>query len=140
MRSTRVLFALTAANLVLLAGLAVQSLSRPARAQEAGQGAADVPAVIRARALEIVDDQGRVRALLAVMPPATVDGKDYPETVLLRLIDPQAGPVVKLTAAENGSALGLSDSGEGGVQLFGRDEGSVVRVVSKKGEKRELVP
>lgn len=139
MRSTRVLFTLTVANLILLAGLAIQSLSRSAQAEETA--AADgVPTVLRGRSLEIVDDQGRVRAFLAVMPPSTVDGKDYPETVLLRLIDPQAGPVVKLTAAVNGSALSLSDSGDGGVQLFGRDEGSVVRVSNKDGERRELAP
>lgn len=139
MQSSRWLAVLTSLNLVLLAGLALEALSRPARAQDKAE-ADDAPAVLRARSLEIVDDQGRVRALLAVMPPATVDGKDCPETVLLRLIDPTAGPVVKLTAAANGSALGLSDSGDGGVQLFGRDEGSVVRVVSKEGERRELTP
>jgi hypothetical protein len=140
MRSQKTALALSAINGILLVGLAVHHGAGPAAAQSSAHQEAAVPAVLRARSLEIVDDQGRVRAFLAVMPPATVDGKDYPETVLLRLIDPTAGPVVKLTAAANGYALGLSDSGEGGVQLFGRDEGSVVRVVSKAGEQRELAP
>ena len=74
------------------------------------------------------------------MPPTTVDGKDYPETVLLRLIDPTSGPVVKLTAASNGAALGLSDSAEGGVRLFAREEGSRVEVANRDGEPKVIEP
>lgn len=96
--------------------------------------------VLRGRSLEIVDEQGRVRAMLAVMPPVTVDGKAYPETVLLRLIDPKSGPVVKLTAAENGSALGLSDDAEGGVQIYARDTGSYVKVIDNEGREKVMQP
>ena len=98
--------------------------------------------VLRGRALEIVDDQGRVRASILVHGPETVNGVRYPETVLLRLSDPAGGPVVKLTAAANGSALGLSDglSGNGGVQLYARDTASFVRVVDKSGRSQMLKP
>lgn len=98
--------------------------------------------VLRGRALEIVDDQGRVRANILVHGPETVNGVTYPETVLLRLSDPTGGPVVKLTAAANGSALGLSDglSGNGGVQLYARDTASFVRVVDKSGHTQLLKP
>jgi hypothetical protein len=144
MKSYKTAIVLSALNAVLLAALVAQHAVRPAVAQEAAAGAdaaaAAVPEVLRARSLEIVDEQGRVRALLAVMPAATVEGKPYPETVLLRLIDPVNGPVVKLTAAINGSALGLSDDAEGGVQLFGRDTGSFVRVTGKDGATRTLEP
>ena len=101
------------------------------------------PRVLRARALEIVDDQGRLRANILVHGPETVNGVRYPETVLFRLIDPAGGPVVKLTAAANGSALGLSDGlngGNGGVQLYARDTASFVRIVDKSGRTQMLKP
>ena len=81
MRLHKVLIVMTAANLVLLAWLLSQ-LS-PAQAQ------ATAP-IVRAQALEIVDQQGRVRASLNIQPASRHDGQHYPETVLLRLIDPTA--------------------------------------------------
>ena len=75
---------LTAANLVILGYQLVPK--EPATAQGA------LP-VLRGRALEIVDEQGQIRASIAVYPPTTVDGKQYPETVLLRLRDPKLGPM-----------------------------------------------
>lgn len=99
-----------------------------------------VEPVVRARALEIVDSQGRIRASITVQPATTVDGKSYPETVLLRLTDPASGPVVKLTAATNGSALTLSDDRDGGVQLFARDTASFVRIVARDGRTTVVRP
>lgn len=94
---------LTAVNLVLLLVLVGQV--RPTMAQEG------VAPVLRGRALEIVDAQGRVRASIVVHPadPTVTkpDGKPYPETVMLRLIDPQGRPEVKLGASEQGAGLGL---------------------------------
>ena len=60
--------------------------------------------VLRGRALEIVDDQGRVRATISVVPatPATATAKAYPKTVILRLIDAHGRPGVKVTASANG--------------------------------------
>jgi hypothetical protein len=124
---------------VVLAIVLIASLFRSTEAQD-GRPPGDAVPVLRTRSLEIVDNQGRVRALLAVQPPATVDGRDYPETVLLRLVDPGAGPLVKLTAAANGSALSLSDDAEGGVQLYARNTGSFVRVLSKDGKEAVLKP
>lgn len=100
------------------------------------------PPVLRGRALEIVDSRGRVRANILVHGPETVNGVTYPESVLFRLIDPVGGPVVKLTAAANGSALGLSDglTGNGGVQLYARDTASFVRVVDRSGRAQLLKP
>ena len=98
--------------------------------------------VLRGRALEIVDDQGRIRANILVHGPETVNGITYPETVLLRMSDPTGGPVVKLTAAANGAALGLSDglTGNGGVQLYARDTASFVRIVGRSGRTQILRP
>lgn len=139
MRIERIAVVLTVVNLVLLVYLLGQA-SPTAQAEDQGTKPAAVAPVLRAKGLEIVDDQGRVRALLAVMPPARVDGKDYPETVLLRLIDPQSGPVVKLTAAKNGSALLLSDDADGGFQVLARDSGNTLKVMDRSGQAQLIEP
>lgn len=96
--------------------------------------------VLRGSALEIVDDRGRVRASITIHGPTTVDGAEYPETVLLRLTDPTIGPAVKITASPNGSALGLSDDAEGGIHLYARDTSSIIRIVGKNGSQRTIKP
>lgn len=98
------------------------------------------PSVLRGSALEIVDVQGRVRASISVEPAVTMDGRDFPETVLLRLTDPANGPVVKLTASGEGSALGLSDYADGGIQLLAKARGNLVRVVDREGREQVLQP
>ena len=107
-----------------------------------GTAAAKEPeGVLRARGLQIVDEQGRVRASITLEPPTVVDGRQYPETVLLRLTDPQSGPVVKLTAAADGSALGLSsDSNGGGVRAFAKRSDSFVEVKGTDGQVRIIKP
>lgn len=131
MKTQRIAIVVTIINLALTIFL----LSQFRRAQ-----ADQITPVLRGRALEIVDAQGRVRASISVEKPVTVDSKFYPETVLLRLADPKNGPVVKLTASENGSALGLSDDADGGVHLSARDTGSFVTVTDKKGREQTLKP
>jgi hypothetical protein len=101
MKPPRLLHVLTALNLALLAFLAVR-----ARAVEAGPE----PGVLRGKGLEIVDDQGRVRASIQVAPPdASVRMPDgsagHPETVILRLITADGKPRVKLTTSDTGSGL-----------------------------------
>lgn len=106
-------------------------------------GTQDVPGVLRARSLEIVDGQGRIRAQILVHGPETVRGVTYPETVLFRMADPHAGPIIKMTAAANGAALGQSDGingGNGGVSLYARDTASFVRVVAKTGHTQIIKP
>ena len=131
MKTQRLALALTAVNLVL----AVFLVSQIYRTQ-----AHEVAPVLRGRALEIVDDQGRIRANILVHGPETVNGKLYPETVLFRMTDPKSGPVVKLTASVKGSALGLSDDEDAGVSLYAKDTGSFVKVVDKKGREQILKP
>lgn len=133
MKLTRLEIGLTVMNAALLL-IVADGQVKPAGA------APQVPAVLRARALEIVDEQGRLRANILVGGPDTVNGVRYPETVLFRLIDPTSGPVVKLTAAANGAALGLSDGRQGGVQLYARDTASFVSVVDKSGRLTVLKP
>jgi len=97
MNVQRLLVALTVANFVLLAFLLAQTQAT---------GAETAP-VLRGRALEIVDERGRVRAGIQVLPAqvSKADGKAYAETVILRLIDPNGRPPVKLTASTDGAAL-----------------------------------
>jgi hypothetical protein len=131
MKTQRLALALTAVNLLLALFLVSQIYRTQAN---------EVAPVLRGRALEIVDDQGRIRANILVHGPETVNGKVYPETVLFRMADPKSGPVVKLTASAKGSALGLSDDEDAGVSLYAKDTGSFVKVVDKKGREQILKP
>lgn len=133
MKTQRVLIGLTMLNLLLLVFLLAQ-LRRA--------GAQDVAPVIRARALEIIDAQGRTRAEILVHGPETVNSITYPEAVLFRLSDPKGGPVVKLTATQDGAALGLTDGLQvGTVQLYSRaDKGNYVRVVNRNGHEQVIKP
>jgi len=107
--------------------------------------AATTPAVLRARALELVDDHGRIRADIKVLPAQTVsrmeDGStQYPETVLLRLINSKNGPDVKLAATEDGAALSLGgDSGY--VQILSRGANPpFIKIVNKDGRQQTIQP
>ena len=99
--TTRLLVALTAANMVMLSATALMT-TRTARAQGADEER--VQPVIRTRGLQIVDDQGRVRAAIAVLPASTSpQGDRSPEMVLLRLITERGRPSVKISASEEAS-------------------------------------
>jgi hypothetical protein len=94
----------------------------------------EVTPVLRARALEIVDDSGRVRAAIHV----------YDRSVVLNMGGPTGGPGVKLVGGANGSGLGLS-SGERlpngrsvGIELHADDARIVVR--DKAGRERLFTP
>jgi hypothetical protein len=139
MRAQKLAIALTVVNLMLLVGLVAERV-QPAVAEEVKPATQEVLPMLRTRGLEIVDQQNRVRALLAVMPPSTVDGKAYPESVLLRLIDPKSGPVVKISAAPDGSGMYLSDDSDRGVMLQMRDGNAFVKATNKAGQEAVLKP
>jgi len=139
MRVQRLAIVLTVINLLLLVGLIVER-AQPAAAVEAKPAAQDVAPMLRARALEIVDAHNRVRAQLAVMPPSTVDGKIYQESVLLRLIDPKSGPVVKISAAPEGAGMFLSDESDRGVLIQMRNGDAFVKATNKTGQEAVLKP
>ena len=132
MKIQRFAIALTLINLALLTLLVAQHHSAEAQ---------NVAPVLRGRALEIVDGQGRVRASITVEPPVTMNSRTYPETVLLRLTDPKNGPVVKITATEEGSAIGLSDDADGGVEVSStKRKGNFLKVVSREGREQVIKP
>ena len=131
----RLTILLTAVNLILLAFVLAQL--RPANAQ-------GVAPVLRGRALEIVDDQGRVRAEVKVLPAQPTlkmpDGTTgYPETVQLRLISSEGGPHVKLATTEDGAALVLGGE-KGYTQLLSRGTDPFIKIVTKDGRERTIKP
>ena len=136
MKTPRSLVALTLVNLVLLL-LTLAQQFRPAFAQ------GDVP-VLRGRALEIVDAQGRVRASIDVLPPSkATNGEDQAETVLLRLITERGRPSVKLESSEPIS--GLSFAGPTGTKdtyviLQSKGTISSLKLRNEDGREQVLAP
>jgi hypothetical protein len=100
MKTQRLLVVLTLVNLGLL--VFTLALIRPAVT------GGDSP-VLRGRALEIVDDRGRVRASISVLPAGTQqNGETSAETVLLRLITERGRPSVKVGASEQAAGVSLA--------------------------------
>ena len=132
MKTQRLLVVLTVLNFVLLAFLLPQT-----RIHIGSQGVriwTNVDeSVLRGRALEIVDDQGRTRASINLH--LADQSAAYPETVVLRLVDPNGRPSVKLSTSERGGLLALvSEAQETYVQLSGRE-----LTVAKDG-RRQAIP
>src|ERR1700681_4246874 len=101
MKTQRLLIVLTAVNLGLLCYQIVQP-------RLAVASTVSSPGVLRGRSLEIVDERGRNRASIAVLPedPQVMwNGKPYTETTLLRLMSPDGRPNVRLGASRSGAAL-----------------------------------
>ena len=135
MKVQRLTIVLTVFNLMLFAFGVVQQ--HPATAQ-------GVAPVVRAHALEIVDDQGRVRAEIKVVPAQPTlklpDGTTgYPEAVQLRLLSSQNSPNVKLVTTEDGSGLVLGGE-KGHTQLLSRQEDPSIKIVTKAGRERTITP
>lgn len=123
MRLHRITLALTALNLaLLLTGLTYgQSAIRQ-----------DPAPLVRARALELVDDRDRVRARLNVES----DGE-----VVFRLLDQKGTIRVKLAAGEDGSGLLLANQAtEPGVHMLAKPAGTSLRLVNADGKELVLQP
>jgi hypothetical protein len=134
MKVQRIAIVLTVINLLLLVFILAQF--NPTNAQ----GGAPV---LRGRALEIVDNEGRVRASINVLPAGpsapVPDGKLYPETVLLRLIDPNGHPSVKLGGSVQGSGIFLGgDSDLTYVVLKAEGAESSLKLLSK-GRREQII-
>jgi hypothetical protein len=106
----------------------------------------ELPPVLRVRGLELVDDQGRVRALLKIFPAdpnvKMPDGTTgYPETVLLRLINSKGAPNVKISATEDGSGMSLGgDSNPTHMQFLARGTNTSLTLVNQDGRKQVIKP
>ena len=132
MKTQRLLAMLTVVNLGLLMFLLVRIKSAEARS---------AASVLRGGALEIVDDQVRVRASIQVLPATLQGGKTYPETVLLRLIDANGRPSVKPGASEQGAGLGLGgDSDPTYVVLKAEGTDTSLKLTNKDGRQQLIKP
>ena len=136
MNTRRLLFVLTGLNLVLLAF----SLGRSIGAAQ------DAAPVLRGRALEIVDDQGRIRASITILPAdpnvKMPDGtRGYPETVLLRLVNSKGRPTVKIAATERGAGQVLGgESDPTYVQILAEGGATSLKLSNKDGRVQTLAP
>ena len=136
MKNQRLLVVLTIFNLVLL----TYQLARPRIAL--GQEAAPV---LRGRALELVDDRGKVRAEIRVFPAdpkyKLPSGAPYPETVLLRLIDPNGRPSVKLASDVRGGGLYLGGAEDPTMaRLAAQGAGVELKLVNKDQQEKVVRP
>jgi hypothetical protein len=120
MRRDRLAFVLAIGNAALLVALLVQ-----------GRGAsAAAPDTVRARAIELVDERGRVRAQMNVEP----DGQ-----AVLRLRDATGEVRVKIGADAEGSGLLLLDGAtEPGVHMLAKRGGSTITLTGKDGQRRKV--
>ncbi len=135
MKVQRLSIVLTLVNLALLGFTLAQM--RPAVAQ-------DVAPVLRGRALQIVDDRGKVRASITVLPAsAQPNGETHPETVLLRLITERGRPSVKIGASEQGAGVALvgpTGTKETYVQLGAKGTVSSLRLKNEDGREQIVKP
>jgi hypothetical protein len=137
MKTQRLLIVLTVVNMAMLA----LSFARTDAA-----GTQTVAPVLRGRALEIVDEGGRVRASITVFPAdprvRMPDGTTgYPETVLLRLISSEGRPNVKIAAKENGAAMSLGGESDPTHVLVVAEGGSTsMKFTNKDGGEQLIKP
>jgi hypothetical protein len=134
MKIQRIAVGITVLNLILMTIFFAQF--RQANAKE--QSGFIAP-ILRGRALEITDSLGRVRASISLQPPVTLDGKQYPETILFRLISAEGKPVVKIAAEGNSGSMSLVNISDEGIIIKADNSGSVVKM-SYKGKERVLAP
>jgi hypothetical protein len=132
MKTQRLHVVLTIVNLGLLVFLLAQT-----RVHIGAQGVRvwtnSDESVLRGRALEIIDDQGRTRAAINLHPAD--QASSYPETAIFRLIDQNGRPSMKLSTSERGGALALVSDVEGTyVQLSGRG------ITATKDGRRQEIP
>jgi hypothetical protein len=120
MRIRRILVALLCANGLLLLGALLQGRTAVAQA---------VPPILRARAIELVDDRGVARAQLDVEPSGEV---------VFRLRDASGTIRVKIGASEDGSGLVLlDDATEPGIHALAKRAGTSVTVA--RGKQRHII-
>jgi hypothetical protein len=99
-----------------------------------------VPSVVRGGAFQLVDEQGRIRASLNVLPATTHDGETDPETVLLRLITERGRPVVKIGASEQSAGLSFAGpTGTTSTYVILQSKGTASSLTLKNEDGREQV-
>jgi hypothetical protein len=123
MGGRRFLIALTGTNALVLAGLLIHSNHLAAASDQE---------TVRARAIELVDQHGRVRAQLNV---------ESNGEAVFRLRDAKGEIRVKLGAGGDGSGLLLLDGAtEPAIHMLAKDSGTSVTLTSKGRQPRVIAP
>jgi len=129
---TKLAVALTLINAVVLA---VALGCGPMNAASASPGAGD--GILRGRGLQLVDREGRVRASISLL--AATD--DSTETVLVRLIDPDGRPSVKIGASERGGGISVCAArGSSCAVLDAEGDAPVLRLIAADEHQRVITP
>lgn len=124
MNTNRLAIALTVINFILL--IVVIAQSRMIANQT-------IPEVLRVRAFELVDENGRVRAQLNI---DETNGE-----VIFRLRDEKETIRVKLGASEEGSGLLLiNDLTEPGVHLMAKQDNTSLTLTDQSGAEQVIKP
>lgn len=124
MNTNRLAVALTVINLILL--IVVIAQSRMTANQT-------IPEVLRVRAFELIDENGRVRAQLNI---DETNGE-----VIFRLRDEKETIRVKLGASEEGSGLLLiNDLTEPGVHLLAKQDDTSLTLTDHSGAEQVIKP
>ena len=135
MKMQRLLIVLTLVNLGVLIFALAQI--RPAAAQA-------VTPLLRGRGLEIVDERGKVRASIQVLPASLQkNGELSAETVLFRLITEKGRPSVKIGASEEvagASFAGPSNTKDTYVILEAKGTASSLKLKNEDGREQVVKP
>lgn len=119
----RLVFGLIGINVVLGAALMLQGRRA---------SAASDPGVVRARAIELVDEKGRVRGQLNV---------ESSGEAVFRLRGPDGEIRVKLGAGGDGAGLLLLDGAtEPGIHMLAKSSGTSLTLASRGGQRRVITP
>ena len=89
---------------------------------QVASAASDAAPVLRGRSLEIVDEAGKVRASIKVHPAdpraRMPDGSPTSDSAVLRLINPDGRPGVKIASSEKEAGLAFIASQGNYIQVF----------------------
>ena len=119
--------ALTAINLVLLAGIGLMQIL-PAKAQDG---------ILRGSGLQIVDSAGRVRSSISVLPTAAGEA----ETVLFRLIAENGQPSVKISASTASAGLSFVGGDDASYVILDADGPETrLKMVEPEGREKMISP
>ncbi|CAN5332018.1 hypothetical protein BH11PSE2_BH11PSE2_22130 [soil metagenome] len=137
MKTQSLLVALTVVNAVMMTAILVRP--QPSVAESSNQ-------ILRGRGLQIVDEQGRVRASITHFPAdpnvKMPDGsKGYPETMLFRLIDSAGRPSIKIEASDDGGGLSMTEAkGNAYMNVIVKKGSPTMKLVSGAGRENVVTP
>ena len=120
------------ARLLSFGALAIALCLLVAKAAAPGPGDPDAPPVLRVQKIELVDEQGVVRARL---------NTESNGEVMLQLMDQRGEIRVKLGASSEGSGLILmNDLAQPGVHMLAKSAGAAVTLTDRENRQRVITP